>query len=244
MQRKFNRNRSGRQLFFMLMMGAALLVGCSVKAQTEFSKYIGYLKGIKDVMNYQNISYRYSVNLYDQASKRETDQIEGKLFKQGKAYLDSNARSFTLSSDGYLLKLRMQEKVADVYKWSTVEKKLGVKNRDVELPFLSIPDSMLLQSGRFVPISEGEVLDFRYVLNDNSGPVSEIRFRIREKDKYLLEIILLMPDGKGYNRTFRLYDFDNLFDVKRMGMSRYCKISGEKATMQAPFQSFKVNATL
>jgi len=239
MQKTFNKT-IGR------LAGIFLIAVCFTnvaRGQTDQEKYKAYIKQIKGLSGSQNMSYHYKVSLTDTKTHKEVDRMEGVLLKKGKSYLDSSSVVMTLCNDGFFFKAKPKEKEAFVYSMSVLEKKLGIKKEDFTYNILALPDSILLKNGRFSAYEVKANLEISYNITQKESPVQELHFKIRKQDMQLLELTVVSKE-RDYLKTFTLTDFHPDFDLQRMSLQRYFKVSAGQVKLQGRFQSYQLQSLL
>lgn len=228
-------------------LAIALLVTSNsspLHAQTVAAPYRDLIGQVRAVTGASNLCYKYEVCLIDGKSKKETEKIKGAYYKVGKSFLDSNSYALSLLTDGYFFKTAAKAKTAYLYRLSTVEKKTGIKPSDFDNVCFSIPDSMATKLGTFAIAERNGNTELTYTLKDKGAAFNSFRFTIRKKDKRLLEIKMISPLDNGSQKEYRLMDFENVFDLKKISAAKYYSVSGNKAMLTGPFHNYKVQAIL
>lgn len=235
-----------------IMVVSGFLQPLAMHAQTPLQRlqYMAYLQGASHKINNPVLSYQYKVILVDKAGNKAMDSASGLLLRYHDKYLDSNSTALNLKSDGYFFKLEKRKKEAYLYRLAAVEKKLGLKEEDMNNSMLTIPDSLLSKMG-VLQVDEGPaILTLTYRIKENNGSIKELVFRINRKDMYPLDIRIITEEEDrwgsptGYKKIYVLSSFSNQVDENRVRINRYVNIDKNNAVLSAPYKAYSLNTFL
>jgi hypothetical protein len=235
-----------------ILVASGFLQPESIQAQSQIQQlqYMAYLQGASHKINNPVLSYQYKVILVDKTGNKAMDSASGLLLRYHDKYLDSNSTAMNLKSDGYFFKLEKSKKQAYLYQLAAVEKKLGLKEEDMNNSMLTIPDSLFSKMG-VLQVDEGPaILTLTYKIKENNGSIRELIFRINRKDMFPLDIRIVTEEEDrwgsptGYKKIYVLSSFSNQVDERRVRVNRYVNIDKNNAVLLAPYKTYSLNTFL
>lgn len=231
------------RFFLLFILGTSLSsVSCVLAASTDIKSLLAELK----VLASEQLSYDYEAKLINLDTKQILDHVQGKLYRSGVYYLDSNEVQINMRDERYTLSIDKSRRLAYVTSIRNLEKKMKARLPDKPFDMLNLD---ALAKANLIKISDRKDLtgNRTILISLKQSLISSVEIRTKASGDIEWVIIKQRIGQRQGNRIGKIIVMSHFSSTDQSNLirtGRYLIHTKDGYRLKNPFASYKISTII